>query len=247
MGVRESPVTQSPSCPVPKGNFIHIARVKHGVAPIQRILRTTIRLASVLLAASVALILSSYLYGDWYAARTEAAQREVWEAYFNEAIRSEINDSPDQPVPQSEILLQGHTQQAYRHYVLAMLWPAWALSKSAPLSRLPELQAGTYVHYLLGSLRSHPIGPGLNLPFAHRLADQEELATYGEDWDRWDSLFPGSSDYFVLSTVGFNSDLTQALLYVEHICGLCGGGGYVLLRKVDDHWIVEAEASTWVS
>jgi hypothetical protein len=85
------------------------------------------------------------------------------------------------------------------------------------------------------------------LSVAYRLANSEEVATYGRDWKHWDALFPKAAGYFALSHVGFNADCTQALLYVEHICGLCGHGGYVLMRKVDGRWTVETEAGTWVS
>lgn len=55
------------------------------------------------------------------------------------------------------------------------------------------------------------------------------------------------SGYYVFSNVGFNLAGDQALFYVDHICGLCGGGRYVLMQKVDGTWKVVEEDWTWIS
>jgi hypothetical protein len=206
-----------------------------------------VRVATVLVIAVVTMMFSSYMFGEWYASRTEAAQREVWAAYINQEISSQSTEFGDRPLPPPQIVIRDHTQRAFRHVVLALVWPGAVLSRQRPISRLPTLQATTYVRYLLGNLRPHSVRQNLALSAQYRLADTGAVATYGQDWTRWEALFPGSSGYFVLSTVGFNSDQTQALLHVDHVCGLCGHGGYVLFRRVNGRWVVEAEASSWVS
>lgn len=60
--------------------------------------------------------------------------------------------------------------------------------------------------------------------------------------------FPDNLGYFVISHMGLNLNKTEALLYVDHFCsGLCGGGSYVLMRKVNGVWRVIDQHSTWVS
>ncbi len=228
-------------------HFSSSTGVKQDVTRLRRVLWLAVRIATVSVIAAAAMIFSSYLFGEWYASRTEAAQRDVWAAYLNEEIRSQGTEFRDQPLPEPQIVVQNHTQREYRHVVLALVWPAALLSKQRPISRLPALQATTYIRYLLGNLRSHPVRQNLALSAQYRLANAGAVATYGQDWARWKTLFPGSSGYFELSTVGFNSDQTQALLHVDHVCGLCGHGGYVLLRKVNGRWAVAAEVSSWVS
>ncbi len=61
------------------------------------------------------------------------------------------------------------------------------------------------------------------------------------------SRFPESYGYLSISNVGFNRQLNQAVFYIEHNCGLCGGGRYVLMRKTAEGWIVEQEYWTWIS
>ena len=59
--------------------------------------------------------------------------------------------------------------------------------------------------------------------------------------------FPNSLGYIAVSQVGFNFAKTEAILYVDHFCGLCGGGGYILMRKVNGVWRIVDVHSTWVS
>ena len=47
---------------------------------------------------------------------------------------------------------------------------------------------------------------------------------------------------FEVSAVGFNNEHTRALVYVGHICGgLCGGGTYHLMVKINGKWEPDRE------
>jgi len=53
----------------------------------------------------------------------------------------------------------------------------------------------------------------------------------------FESRFPNNLGHLVVSHVGLNLNKTEALLYVDDFCrGLCGGGSYFLLRKVNGAW-----------
>jgi hypothetical protein len=55
-------------------------------------------------------------------------------------------------------------------------------------------------------------------------------------------------DRFSISQPGFNFSKTETIVYVNHYCGsLCGGGGYILMRKVDGIWRIVDEHSRWMS
>jgi hypothetical protein len=198
------------------------------------------------LIAAAAMMTVSYVFGEWYASRIETAQQEVWSAYLNGEIRSQTAELEGRLAVPPVLVIQNRTQQAYRHWLLTLVWPVIALSNQRPRSRLPSLQTGTFCRYLLGSLRSHPVRR-LTLSGPYRLADPAAVAAYGQKGPRWEALFPQSMGYTVLSAVGFNADQTQALLQADHFCGLCGHGGYILLRKVNGRWVIEAEAGSWIS
>jgi hypothetical protein len=63
--------------------------------------------------------------------------------------------------------------------------------------------------------------------------------------------FPNNMGYIAVSQPGLNFSKTEAILYIDHGCvragDLCGGGGYILMRKVNGVWSVVDQFSTWVS
>jgi hypothetical protein len=83
------------------------------------------------------------------------------------------------------------------------------------------------------------------------LGARYELATDGE-MNLWPSKafserFPDSYGALTFSRVAFNRDLTEAFFYTEHLCGLCGEGKFVYMRKTAGKWVVAGTASTWIS
>jgi hypothetical protein len=59
--------------------------------------------------------------------------------------------------------------------------------------------------------------------------------------------FPNNFGYIAVSSIGLNLTKSEAIFYIDHFCGLCGGGGYVVMRKVNGQWRVVDQHSTWVS
>jgi hypothetical protein len=59
--------------------------------------------------------------------------------------------------------------------------------------------------------------------------------------------FPNSLGYIAVSRAGFNFNKTEAIFYIDHFCGLCGGGRFVLMRKTNGIWKVADERYTWIS
>lgn len=58
----------------------------------------------------------------------------------------------------------------------------------------------------------------------------------------------GDYGYVALSQVGFNRGSTQALFHIDHFCPLCGGSGYVLMKKnIFGKWKIQGEFFTMVS
>jgi hypothetical protein len=68
-------------------------------------------------------------------------------------------------------------------------------------------------------------------------------------WEEFYRRYPESRGFATFSRVGFNDDKTQALVYQAYSCGgLCGGGGYVLLVKVNGVWANKGTVGpVWVS
>ena len=129
-------------------------------------------------------------------------------------------------------------------------WFGWSLkSRVSLLSDAWFAQSSriTRASFFLNSVVSTDISTDLRLPSGARavFVNRSELGTKTSDFE---ARFPNNLGYFVVSHVGLNLNKTEALLYIDHFCGgLCGGGDYVLMRKVNGVWHVVERHMTWVS
>ena len=91
----------------------------------------------------------------------------------------------------------------------------------------------------------------MSLQRRFQLSARYELAT-GQEMNLYPSAafltrFPAGYGVLTFSRVAFNRDLTEAYFYTEHLCGLCGAGKFVFMRKTGGKWVVADAALTWVS
>jgi hypothetical protein len=65
--------------------------------------------------------------------------------------------------------------------------------------------------------------------------------------DAFFQRYPDARGIFLLSRVGFNKNLDEALVHSWRYCGGdCGGGGFYLLRKQNGRWSMK-QTKTWIS
>lgn len=106
----------------------------------------------------------------------------------------------------------------------------------------------TRVSFFVSNVFSTDIQTELHLPGGVQpffLSRKELERTKPSDFQ---TRFPNNLGYFVVSHVGLNLGESEALLYIDHFCnGLCGGGVYVLMHKVNGTWHVFDQHGTWVS
>jgi len=87
----------------------------------------------------------------------------------------------------------------------------------------------------------------LDLPVEYSLITRAEFdEMFSRDnisgWENVYRKYPKASGIIWVSEIGFNSEQTQALVYVTHGCGAtCGEGGYFLLAKESGAWKVVKE------
>jgi hypothetical protein len=90
------------------------------------------------------------------------------------------------------------------------------------------------------------LDPDMDLSQEFQLMTQEEideLAPLDEEsgWQLFDEKFPKAVGFIYLSRVGFNADLSQALVYFEqYYYDIPVRGGYLLLTRQDGEWVVES-------
>jgi hypothetical protein len=88
----------------------------------------------------------------------------------------------------------------------------------------------------------------LKLPVKFNLISDLDLkaifhGTWGElEWIAYYRRFPDSSGFIMLSRIGFNTEHTQALLYLGSRCGPgCGDIHFLLLEKTNGTWTTKKE------
>jgi hypothetical protein len=101
------------------------------------------------------------------------------------------------------------------------------------------------VNLITSNLRSEQFQRSFVLLARSELMTESESKLY--PYERFQKRFPGNYGYHTFTRTGFNRDLTEAIFYTEHICGLCGEGKHVCMRKQGTKRLVEGATMTWVS
>jgi len=113
--------------------------------------------------------------------------------------------------------------------------------------RFPHSSLTTRTSFVLSNVLATDIHAELRLP-----GGLDSVVVSRHDLEQSQSVdfqkrFPNNLGYIATSQPGFNFRKTEAILYIDHFCGLCGGGGYILMRKVNGVWRVVDQHGTWVS
>ena len=205
------------------------------------------RFKSIALYASIGIGLLFVFVGLFFAVeqrRTQAETGAVLSAFFSQqvlhdmdqwgagrAIEIAVQRSPDCRMclgPGSGIEEQSWFAQSLKSR-RSLLSGTWFTQSSGT----------TRASFFLNSIFSTDISADLLLPTGARAVflNPSDLRTYRNDFG-----------FFVISHIGLNRNKTEALFYVNHFCpGLCGGGSYILMHKVNGVWRVVDYHSTWVS
>jgi len=88
-----------------------------------------------------------------------------------------------------------------------------------------------------------PLKPAFEMKLAYQLLTQEEVDAFRpldeeSGWKLFYEKFPNAVGYIYLSRVGFNADLSQALVYYEHYhYDQPIRGGYCLMTREEGSWV----------
>ena len=125
----------------------------------------------------------------------------------------------------------------------------------AGLNKVPGLKTAhsqVYHAFLNANLHPRSFHRSFTLPIPYQILASSEMdsifGTPGDTWGHYYEKYPNSGGFVSLSRVGFNSDGSQAAFYISNHCGgLCGGGYFVIMEKVNSNWKVVQEVQLWVS
>ena len=118
-------------------------------------------------------------------------------------------------------------------------------STSHARTNIHQLSRSLVFEFWATNLRDVTLERKLQLPAHYELATEAEMKLY--PYEAFFERFPDSYGALTFSRVAFNRDLTEAFFYTEHLCGLCGEGKFVYMRKTAGKWAVVDAAGTWIS
>jgi hypothetical protein len=171
--------------------------------------------------------------------RNEDEEYAVYSAYLSQGLLNDAHDwSVDTPI---QVVVADKSE-------VNTIFRLWALHLANNQSGFSSLHVSTRSSFVIRNLYHTQIRPEFSLPkrATVALAPEAEIAQ-SSHLSSFYEKFPHSLGYITLSGVGFNPSRTQAIFYIEHMCGLCGGGRYVLMEKVAGTWVVRDEHYTWIS
>jgi hypothetical protein len=197
----------------------------------EKTLRTIARSALLL----VSIVASSAVFG--WAERERNADQEylVYSAYPSDGL---LNDAHDWSVGGPVLVVVEDKTRAGGNLTTNIL------NVLGGRIRLDGLRASTRASYFVRNLFRTRILPKFVLPRRARVTLSSQSDYGSPDFEK---KFPHNLGLIVVSGVGFNASGTQAVFYIDHFCGLCGGGRYVLMEKVNGSWRVRGERYTWIS
>ena len=135
----------------------------------------------------------------------------------------------------SQPMLNSNKLRQYRSLVL---------STGHAKTTIQDLSRSMVFEFWATNLRDVTLERKLHLAH-YELATEDEMTQYPSA--TFFARFPNSYGALTFSRIAFNRDLTEAFFYTEHLCGLCGEGKFVYMRKIADKWVVAGTASTWIS
>jgi hypothetical protein len=124
----------------------------------------------------------------------------------------------------------------------------------ADLNDVPGLKTAhsqVYRAFLDANLHPGSFHRSFDLPLPYQIIEASDFRSIfrdGRAWGHFYEKYPNSTGFLRLSRVGFNSDGNEAAFYISKYCdGLCGGGYFVIMEKLNSNWKVVQEVEVWVS
>jgi len=170
--------------------------------------------------------------------RTQAELGAVLSAYLSNEVLHDAHDWGSGRGISIVILREAQQPAAWKSR-----WPFL----STPQQRFTQASFITRSSFILSNAFSTDIRAELHLPSeVDAVFVRHSELERGQPGD-FERRFPNNLGYIAVSQPGLNLSKTEAIFYVDHFCGLCGGGNYILMRKLNGVWRVVDRHNVWVS
>lgn len=170
--------------------------------------------------------------------RTQAEMGAVLSAYLSDEVLQNAHDWGSGRGVQMVVQREAQSPGNWR-------W-RWLLL-SDRRSWFPESSRTSRFSFFLTNVFSTDVHAELHLPSGVTSVFVTRKELERTEPNDFQTRFPNNLGYIAVSHIGLNLAKSEAIFYIDHFCGLCGSGRYVLMRKVNGQWRVADQHSTWVS
>jgi hypothetical protein len=179
--------------------------------------------------------------------RTQAELGAVLSAYLSNELLHDAHDWGSGRGIQIVILREAQQPGTWPFDPQPASWRSRWKFLSDPRHRFTQASLITRNSFILSNAIPTNIRAQLHLP-----SDVDAVIVSRSELERgqpgdFERRFPNHLGYIAVSQPGLNVSRTEAIFYVDHFCGLCGGGNYILMRKVNEAWRVVDRHNVWVS
>jgi hypothetical protein len=170
--------------------------------------------------------------------RTQAEMGAVLSAYLSDEVLQNAHDWGTGRGVQMVVQREAQSPGNWRwRWILLLDRRSW----------FPESSRASRFSFFLTNVFSTDVEAELHLPSGVTSVFVSRKELERTEPNDFQTRFPNNLGYIAVSHIGLNLTKNEAIFYIDHFCGLCGGGGYVLMRKVNGQWAVADQHSTWVS
>jgi hypothetical protein len=176
--------------------------------------------------------------------RTQGEMGAILSGFFSDRVLRNIQDQGAGAGREIQIVVVRESQNPWDSEILRRRLLFDRQSSFSQSSRT------TQASFFLSNLHSTDIQTEIGLPSGAQsfFISWRELRLDRTKPIDFQTRFPNNFGYFVVSRAGLNLGKTEAILYVDHFCGgLCGSGGYFLMRKLNGVWRVVDQHIVWIS
>jgi hypothetical protein len=195
-----------------------------------------------------ALCRSDFLEGSAFCSQATAQEAEEAAVYAALVEQLSIADRG------SLIVVQDQTVNAHSFPMAALEDdPSERLFEALQLD-FPFAEPTTLASFRANNEKSWPMANPFLLRTPIRLIGRQEVERFSTQesgiwWEAFYRDYRGAAGFLMLSKVGFNRELNQALVYSAFACGdTCGFGSFVfLVKECGGRWRIRSAAEPWVS
>ena len=199
--------------------------------------RTLVRTVTMLLAAVALCIVAFLIALRPYSALADAEQYSVFSDYLDPWFTGESHSAGDR---RNLVLIDGITNSGLKTDLFF-----FAESLCGTRTALRARSVVPFINFLVTNVSPRQLKRFFAFRASYKLLTVADLELYPTE--AFQKKYPTNYGYHTFSRVGFNREMTEAVFYTEHVCGLCGEGKYVYMRKIDGKWSLVSTVFKWVS